>query len=280
MQIDAESALPVPPARLTPKQLVVWTASVFLGLDVLAWFLFEPYSSSPWAYFAGATIGAQWGLTAIWLAFGWSPLWLRALSGALFGLFAEGALIHGNWFWPMLRLVLLAMAIALIPAIVARALRWQIRQFSDAARIAEWTADARPFQFTLRQMFAWTTAVAVLAALCRVLEPNKSATAISWFHSFLFGGFVVVVSAAALGRKYPLPKIGLCGIVAYCAETLDFFAIFNTPEFKGANLRFNPWLFGLRMPTEIVIIGCVLLLFRAQRFRFVRVEREALETIP
>jgi hypothetical protein len=89
----------------------------------------------------------------------------------------------------------------------------------------------------------------------------------------MYGGFMVAVMWAALGRRFPLQKIGMCAIAAYCIEELELFAVFNAAEFRRAVLPYNIWLLGLRLPMEILMIGGVLLIFRAQRFRFVRTDR-------
>ncbi len=122
----------------------------------------------------------------------------------------------------------------------------------ELAEITAWRNDRRPIQFTLRQMFVWTTIVAVFAALCRLLDPILPALSqFGLVQDVIYGGLMVATLAATLGSKHYLWRLGFCALAAYCASMAFLFIWFRTPEIRSLIKSNDLWPAKRTLPVEI-----------------------------
>jgi hypothetical protein len=168
--------------------------------------------------FLSAFMSAEASLVAIWMAFGKRPLPVR-LALAVPGV----AIVFLPVFrWPNGALALgggiIAVVVGALPLLAARAWGWRLMRFSTVTDAENWRPADNPMQFTLRQMFGWTLAVAMIAGLMRLVfrpEDFRSGMGVS----LLMDGAVCIACGcvalaavwATLGRRYPLRR--LIGVV-------------------------------------------------------------------
>ncbi len=118
-----------------------------------------------------ALMTAEGSLVAIWVGFGSRPLPVRlalAVPGCGDRVSSGAGLPNGNGALA-LGLGLILVAFASVPSLAARAAGWRVIRFPNVTDSTIWQPGDNPTQFTLRQMFSWTLAVAMVAGLCRLI---------------------------------------------------------------------------------------------------------------
>ncbi len=267
--------------QLEPLGLAICTLVGFAAIDGCVWGLLhsmlEHSPPEPVAIMmfliAAPLVSAQVALAAIWLVYAWPPLPLRMLTALapvviVASLFwnrfspreAQDSIVGLSWF---------TLALAL-PCGLARALGCEVRRFRTTAEQTEWLAVRRPRQFTLRQMFAWTSAAALLGGLGRVTTIADPTRAAEWFILALIalvcGGFAQAAVWSALGEKNPWSRLEW---VAFFAFVVGVFAI--TIVIASA----ISLLLALVCPWTVLVTGGALMIFRANGFRYVRMRQPA-----
>jgi hypothetical protein len=212
-----------------------------------------------------AFVLAQVGLTAIWLAFGWLALALRVLAAA--GMVACIPSAPGGaraFVWAFS-----AILFAAVPCAIARLSGCQIRQFADLAAKEKWLAGVRPTQFTLRQMFSWTTVAAILVALARLAERQNLVDLRDLIGDGVFaiaaGVFLLSVVWATLRERSQARGVALISV-----GTLIFGMLLAV--LMGVDAR-DAAMIVLTLPLTVLLLSGLLLIFRANGFRYVRARR-------
>jgi len=223
-------------------------------------------------------VTAQVALAAIWLVYAWPPLPVRMLTALapvvmvaplFWGRFslreAQDSIVGLSWF---------TLALAL-PCGLARALGCEVKQFRTPAAQAEWRVVRRPRQFTLRQMFAWTSAVALLGGLGRLTTVEGPTYPAEWIILALIalvgGGFAQATVWSALGERDPWFRLSGFAALAF---GLGFIIIVAMTRGSPAVA-----LMTLVFPAMVYATGGVLMIFRASGFRYVRVRRSAAKRV-
>ena len=131
-------------------------------------------------------------------------------------------------------------------------------------------AELQPKQFSLRQIFAWTTTAAMVAGVSnlapgglRMSTPELFVGAIA---AIVFGQFVLLTVWATLGNSKPVRKLML---VAGADALLGVLVTHALPAFAAA----DPELI-LIGPASVLAVGAVLLLFRGFGFRYIRASNQ------
>jgi hypothetical protein len=107
-------------------------------------------------------------LLGFWIAFGGGQFLWRAIPTALGGILYVWCFsrTHDGWLQEWLKFSLAAVAVSLAVLLAARCTGLRLTRQSDR------TAAAGPFQFYIRDMLAWTTAVAVVLGTWRCLPAD------------------------------------------------------------------------------------------------------------
>ena len=172
-----------------------------------------------------AFLSAEGSLLAIWIAFGSRALPVRlalavpavAIMAFPFLTLPDGVLVIGSG-------LILVVGLSL-PSLAARAAGWRIIRLSAVTDAGNWYPADNPMQFTLRQMFSWTLAVAMVAGLMRlVIRPDEFRPGMAarfMADAAICGacGFVALAAAwAALGSQSPvrwlLAVVALTGLAS------------------------------------------------------------------
>ncbi len=162
-----------------------------------------------------AFVGSELGLLAIWLGFGSFPLPLRlvlTVPGTLiifFPFYVHDMNLNRDWrYLAAFNLVVLTMA---IPALLVRTAGWRLVRFDWPSQAENWRPEGRPMQFTLRQMFTWTLAVAMVCGWLRLMPEDfwgePGAILISALVFFLLGAAAYATVWAALGKSLPAVRL-------------------------------------------------------------------------
>jgi hypothetical protein len=216
-----------------------------------------------------AFMSATGSLLAVWIAFGRRALPVRlalAVPGVAIVVFPFLTLPNG----------ILALASGLIavvglslPSLGARAAGWRLVQFPATTDAENWQADDNPMQFTLRQMFSWTLAVAMVAGLMRMVirpdefQPGMGARFIADAAICIACGFVALAAAwATLGRRSPVRRLLAIAALSGLASYLILRTFSADSEFV---LTIAGWA-----ALDALLTGFGLHLFRAVGFRLVR----------
>jgi cation transport ATPase len=145
-------------------------------------------------------------------------------------------------------------------------------RFATETDAAEWQPKQNPAQFTLRQMFGWTLAVAMIAWLARFVarsddfRPGTLRDLLMIVAVCLAGGAIAYGAVwAALGRGSPPLRLLVVAAVAGLSAHLVF-SLFNAHSREG--FLFISW-----PVLDVLLTGCALLLFRGIGFRLVRASR-------
>ncbi len=219
------------------------------------------------AYFSGMVC-----VLAIWLAIGKSPLWLRLPAAMLPGT-AVGVVVFGLGYSEMPereRMIEIAVFTLLVPAASLpsfglRSLGYRL-VLPWNEREGEPTGDAKPLQFSLRQLFALTAAVALYAFFAKLLAGNDarfSDEAAS--EMLLFVHLSLSASGAtwaALGRARAVARLLLIAVISgslMLVLALSFGARESEALFGVVWLTLHP-----------LVIGAALWLFREIGYRLVR----------
>jgi hypothetical protein len=161
-----------------------------------------------------AFLSAEGSLLAVWVAFGSRALPVRlalAVPGVAIITFPFLTLPNG----------ILAIGSGLIfvvglslPSLAARAAGWRIIRFPTVIDAEDWYPADNPMQFTLRQMFSWTLAVAMIAGLIRMVvrpeefQPGIGAIFLADSAICVACGFVALAAVwAMLGRQSPVRRL-------------------------------------------------------------------------
>ena len=216
-----------------------------------------------------ALMTAGGSLVAVWVAFGSRPLPVRlalAIPGVAIANIAIIALPNGVIGF---RFGVILVVIAVLPSMAARAAGWRIIRFTTASDSAKWQASEKPFQFSLRQMFSWMLAVAMVAGLMRLLiqpEDLRQGTGLTVNAAYdLAWGIVALAGVwAALGRRHPVRR-------SLAVVAMSPIVILLILGILGANIRAVGTLTMTIWATlDALLTVCGLLLFRPVGFRLVR----------
>jgi hypothetical protein len=242
---------------------------------------------------ASAFVTAEGSLVAIWIAFGSRPLPIRltfAIPGVAvvvlpysvmsygaaqfpfgIGLASLGSKISG----PAIAFVfdiLLVVGVS-IPLLAARILGWRLLQFPTESDAINAQSGQNPTQFTLRQMFGWTLAAAMVAGLARLVVRDDY---------FRFGVVTVLLVEArncvacsavalsamwaALGRGRPsrrlLIVVASTGLITFTGLSLLKVGVLGIFEIVSSAVL------------DALMTYCGLLLFRRIGYRLVRSQRK------
>jgi hypothetical protein len=220
--------------------------------------------------FASAFMSAEASLVAVWIAFGNRPFPVR-LALAVPGV----AIVFFPVFrWPNGALALgggiIAVVVGAVPLLAARAGGWRLMRFSTVADAENWRPADNPMQFTLRQMFSWTLAVAMIAGLMRLVfrpEDFRSGMGASLLMDAavcIACGFVALAAVwATLGRRYPLRRL-LSVVVIAGLVALLILGMFSVNDQTAVIITVG-WA-----ALDALLTGLGLLLFRPVGFRLVR----------
>jgi hypothetical protein len=223
---------------------------------------------------AAAFMTAEGGLVGIWIGFARRPLPVR-LALAVPGVAVVcspfltlpsggGAVALGG--------ALIVVVVGSVPLLTARAAGFEVIRFSTGTDRAGCEPGESPMQFTLRQMFSWTLAVAMVAGLFRLVfrpddfRPGMGATFLM-DGALCIGCGVVAFAAtwATLGRRHSgrrlLAVVMLTGLAA-----LAILWLFSAPD--EVVLVVTGWA---ALASLLTCFG--LLLFRRVGFRLVRNRR-------
>jgi hypothetical protein len=223
---------------------------------------------------AEAFMSAEGSLVAIWIAFGTRPLPVRlalAVPGVAIVFLPTLTLPNAALAFGM---GLILVAIGSVPSLAARATGWQVIRFSTATGAENWQPGEMPMQFTLRQMFSWTLAVAMVASLPRLLigrEDFRPGSGVA----FLIGAAVCIawglVALAAvwatLGSRHPCRRLLAVVVITGLVALLFLWLV-------GENDQFLRMVAGWAT-LDALLTGFGLLLFRPAGFRLVRYRRNA-----
>ena len=158
-----------------------------------------------------ALMTAGGSLVAVWVAFGSRPLPVRlalAIPGVAIANIAMIALPNGVIGF---RFGVILVVIAVLPSMAARLAGWRIIRFTTASDSAKWQVSEKPFQFSLRQMFSWMLAAAMVAGRYALLiqpEELRQGTDLKVDAAYdLAWGIVALAGVwAALGRRRPVRR--------------------------------------------------------------------------
>ncbi len=226
----------------------------------------------PQLCFAEAFMSAEGSLVAIGIAFGSRPLPVRlalAVPGVAVVFIPGLTLPNGVLAFGM---GLILVVIGSLPSLAARATGWQVVRFSTMTDGANWQPGEMPMQFTLRQMFSWTLAVAMVAGLLRLLirpedfRPGMGADLLIGAAVCIAWGVVALAAVwATLGRRHPCRRLlGVVVITGLVALLLLWLF--------GANDQVRRMVAGWAT-LNALLTGFGLLLFRPVGFRLVRLGR-------
>ncbi len=259
------SANPPTESPVTPFSLVFCIALMVGLCDVLCGPILRGGEPSLLLTAAIALVLTQVGLTAIWLAFGWLALALRVIAAVAMVACIPSAPGGARPFVWAFSTVLFAA----VPCAIARLSGCQIRQFADLAAKEKWLAGVRPAQFTLRQMFAWTTVAAILVALARLAERQNLVD----LRDLIGDGVVAIVAGVLLLlvvwatlRERSQAR----GVALICVGTLIFGMLLAV--LMGVATR-DTAIIVCTFPLTVLLLSVVLLIFRANGFRYVRARR-------
>lgn len=187
-------------------------------------------------------IASEMSLIAVWIAFSTLALPWRVLA-ALPG----GAVVFFTMLTSMTRGedVPLALAVGALgtlvsagPILIVRSTGLRLALLPPDVDAQSWRPEGNPRQFTLRQMFAWTLATAMVAALIRFIatasEFKMGRVDVEGFVTLIIVGVVVGIIAAgmvwaALGRGIvPLRLFIVTGLVVLAG--LIFSAVLRAPD--------------------------------------------------
>jgi hypothetical protein len=225
-----------------------------------------------------AFVSSEGSLVAIWIAFGSHSLPVRlaiAVPGAAM-IFVPFFIEDRPDAAAMFATALLLVVIVAIPLLLMRATGRRLIRFVTDDDAKDWQRDENPAQFTLRQMFGWTLAVAMVAGLARLVAGTDDFRHDMPRELLATGAVCLACGAmaygaawAALGRRNPAAR--LAGVAAIA--TLLGWAIlmllsipFGAPV--EAVFMVMAWVV-----LDALMTGCALLLFRAVGFRLVRASR-------
>jgi hypothetical protein len=217
-------------------------------------------------------------LLAGWLAFGNYPVPMRLLAVVpgsaivFFPFFLRDAPFREGGMLAFAACNLVVLGVAILPLLM-RILGVRVVRIQTADESTTPLVDGNPLQFTLRQMFSWTLAVAMVAALARFVfsreERPPPAQAIIEVLAFCSTASATVCGGlwAALGRGKPALRIPIVG-VACGGVTLMIGLAFHAP-FK------DMWGTTAIAALEASLTGCALLLWRAAGYRLIGAQRTA-----
>jgi len=209
-------------------------------------------------------VTAQVAFAAIWLVYAWPPLPVRLVT-ALVPVIMVAALFWDDFSLrdmqnSVVGLCWFTLALAL-PCGLARAIGCEVKQFRTPAAQAEWQTVRRPRQFTLRQMFAWTSAVALLGGLGRLTTVDGPTHLAEWLIlaiiALVGGGFAQAAVWSALGERDPWFRLSGFAALAF---GLGFIIIVAMTRGSPAVA-----LMTLVFPAMVYATGGVLMIFPRER---------------
>ena len=255
----------------TPRSLAV--AIVPLGIAVaigngtfLALFQFLDRVPYIVKVSAGAFLLAEGSLVAIWVAFGNRPLPVRILS-AIPGMVVISLLPYFTKPHDVYTLAIgmAGVVVASLPPLMFRIIGWQLTRLTVGPDSANPQAEVIPAQFTLRQMFGWTMAVAIVAGLVRILLPKELSpqtivTTMEIGAIYLFVGAIALATVwAAFNPRHPLVR--LLAVIAVVALPRWIWPFWPFGGMRDSIYALN-----------VCFTGCALLLFRRIGIRLVRLK--------
>ncbi len=187
-------------------------------------------------------LACEISLLAAWIAFARVALPLRILAAvpgaAIIFLPAFASMGREADFLRAIALTAMAVLVAAGPMLVMRACGLELAaQSRFAAQPGDGQRQYKPRQFTLRQMFEWTLAAALVAALVRFLvvrpDADEGRAQLRELPSLLIMCLIQGIIAAAavwaaLGRGQPMPR--LIGVTAAAAMVaVAFCGILRAP---------------------------------------------------
>ena len=241
---------------------------------------------------SAAIVTAEGSLVAIWIAFGSRPLPIRltfAIPGVAVVFLRYFIVLMGSGQFPFgigsavldLRItggaiafvfeILLVVGVS-IPLLAARIAGWRLIQFSTEADAINAQSVQNPTQFTLRQMFGWTLAAAMVAGLARlVMRPDYfrfgvvTVLLVEARNCVACSAVALSVMWAALGRGRPSRRLL---IVAAGTGLLTFVGL--SPLNLGVLSNFRIVSSAV---LDALMTYCGLLLFRRIGYRLIRSQR-------
>ena len=241
---------------------------------------------------ASAFVTAEGSLVAIWIAFGRRPLPIRltfAIPGVAVVFLPYFIMSDGAAPFPFgIRSVLRDSAIAggaiafvfdillvvgvSVPLLTARIAGWRLIQFVTDADAINARSGRSPTQFTLRQMFGWTLAAAMVAGLARlVVRPDYyrfDAVTILLVEArscLVCSAVALSVMWAALGRGRPSRRLLIVaagtGLLTFLGLTLLKYGVLAIFEIVSSAVL------------DALMTYCGLLLFRRIGYRLIRSRR-------
>jgi hypothetical protein len=153
---------------------------------------------------AVAWFGASMGLLSVWLGIGPGRLYLRLLVVGAFLAIAEAILVPIGGSWESA--IFAGMALFVVGASAPFGLLWLagFRTISPASGEAANSSrlDVRRAQVSLRQLFGWTLAAAMVASVAELAQPESffSTVLLDGLFSFINCGLVLAVLVPASAR--------------------------------------------------------------------------------
>ncbi len=211
-----------------------------------------------------AFVFAEGSLVAIWIAFGNQPLPVRMFF-AVPGMVVTSLLPHSA-FSPDVPIGIVLVVVASLPSLTFRIIGWRLTRLTVGPDSADPPTAENPAQFSLRQMFGWTLAVAMVAGLVRIflrpedLSPQTIVTLREICAICLFFGTLASATVWAVFNPHR-PLMRLLAVVTVTGLPLWI------------------WPFGAMrvsvVALDVCFTGCALLLFRTVGIRLVRLKPKA-----
>jgi hypothetical protein len=215
------------------------------------------------AYFSGMGY-----LLAIWLAIGNSAIWLRLPLATLPGI-AWGLTFRNHSMDIAVAAILVPLAS--LPILAIRSLGYRLIRVRARSAREEKPIEPGPLQFSLRELFGLTAAVAIYAFVGKLAADSKRGGAFSiallvWLSLSGAGS-----AWAALGWRYPLRRLFVIAVISGIIPFLvmAFSEDGSWPHLKWMFVRlFSGWA-----ALHPLVIGAALALFREVGYRFIRLLR-------
>jgi len=159
-------------------------------------------------------VSASVGLLAIWLGLGGGPVWLRLLIVGATAALGTVVATEGRWEpegFAVLALFVVAIA---LPFGVVRALGFKMGRIDVAKPDAGAGSGLRRGQFSLRQLFGWTVAAAMVASVARFVPPMAEELVVAGIWAMV-GSVVFAGTAIAIFAPRRIATVAL-GLGALC----------------------------------------------------------------
>jgi hypothetical protein len=251
------------------SSIAVYSVAIMLGLSVLflgplltvlaqaaAWWCTESMRN---AYFSG--MGC---LLAIWLAVGKSAIWLRLALATLPGIAWGLAFRNSNGLDSAIAAILVPLAS--LPSFGIRSLGYRLVRIRARAAREEKPIAPGPIQFSLRQLFGLTAAVAVYAFVGRLAAKTEGPFMVAFFVLLSLSG--ACAARAALGWRHALRRLF---VIAVISGAIPFLVLTLSDDDSWPHLK---WLL-VRIFTgwaafHLLVVGAALTLFREVGYRLIR----------